>query len=443
MKFQALKYIKQKIGLQLIFFSLFKRMIDIGLLKTESGVQQISNSLNRRYLEDQISDKLSELAQTRSALTQQLEKLQSKRNASSKQLGVFKSKGDEAGFQELQSSIQGIGGEIKEAKLDLEKTEALFNELLLTLPNFLQDDVPAGEDETGNQTIRQHLSPDSIPQAAPHYDIGESSGHIDFARGVKISGSRFYVYNSQIAKLERLLINFMLNTHIENGYQERLVPFLVKDQCMVGTGQFPKFQGEYYRVQEDNMTLIPTAEVPLTNLYSDEIIDSSELPIQLTAATPCFRREAGSAGKDTRGLIRVHQFNKVELVIFCTPEKSEEMHQQLVQNVEEVLKRLNICYRVQLLCSGDTSHQSSKTYDLEVWFPGLQRWVEISSCSNFLDFQSRRAKIRYKDGNGKNRFLHTLNGSGVAAGRLLAALMEYHQKDDDIDFDTIEAMLSP
>jgi seryl-tRNA synthetase len=221
-----------------------------------------------------------------------------------------------------------------------------------------------------------------------------------------------------------------------------MVPFLVSDECMFGTGQFPKFKDEYYRLGNDDLNLIPTAEVPLTNLYADEILKEAELPVLLTAATPCFRREAGSAGKDTRGLIRVHQFQKVELVIFSTPEQSQELHEKLTADAEAILKKLNLVYRVQLLCSGDTSSASSKTYDLEVWFPGLKRWVEISSCSNFLEYQARRAKIRYKNGEGKNEYLHTLNGSGVAAGRLLAALMEYHQKDDDIDFESIENLLT-
>jgi seryl-tRNA synthetase len=258
---------------------------------------------------------------------------------------------------------------------------------------------------------------------------------------VKIAGSRFYVYNEQAAKLERLLIQFMLKTHASNGYKERMIPYLVTDQCMFGTGQFPKFQDEYYRLSNDNLNLIPTAEVPLTNLFADEILKAESLPVCLTAATPCFRREAGSAGKDTRGLIRVHQFQKVELVIFSTPEKSSELHEKLTADAEAILKKLNLVYRVQLLCSGDTSSASSKTYDLEVWFPGLNRWVEISSCSHFLDYQARRAKIRYKNEEGKNDYLHTLNGSGVAAGRLMAALMEYHQKDGDIDFEKIETLL--
>ena len=235
----------------------------------------------------------------------------------------------------------------------------------------------------------------------------------------------------------------MLDTHGEAGYRERFVPFVVRDECMRGTGQYPKFQDEYYRLERDEMSLIPTAEVPLTNLYADEILSEEDLPIYLTAHTPCFRREAGAAGKDTKGLIRVHQFQKVELVKFVHPDKSAEELETLTANAEAILQKLNLTYRVMLLCSGDTSAASSQTYDIEVYMPGLGRWLEISSCSNFLDYQARRAKIRYKDPETrKNRFVHTLNGSGVACGRLVAALIEYHQKEDGtIDWQAIDKLL--
>ncbi len=277
----------------------------------------------------------------------------------------------------------------------------------------------------------------------PHYEIAEALSLVDFERGVKISGARFYVYNEQIARLERQLANFMLDLHAEAGYKERMVPLVVKDECMFGTGQFPKFADEYYRMDKDGLSLIPTGEVPLTNIYADEILNADQLPIKLTALTPCFRREAGSAGKDTRGLIRVHQFNKVELVKFVRPEESEKEWISLTNDAERVLQKLGLTYRVLSLCSGDMGFTSSITYDLEVYMPGLGRWLEISSCSNFKDFQARRAKIRYKNEAGKNEYVHTINGSGVAAGRLIAALLEYHQTPyGKVDWAAIEAKLS-
>ena len=417
-------------------------MINPAFFKTPDSASAVELSLQKRGLDFQKIADILDLSSQRGSLTVKLEELQKKRNSSSKELGKLKAQGDETGFAEVQKSIQGLGQEIKDAKDLQEGVEKKFLDLLQGLPNFLQDDVPEGSDENDNITIRQHGSPDDLNSAVPHFEICDSKNYVDFTRGAKLAGSRFYVYNEQVARLERLLVQFMLNTHSHNGYRERMVPFLVSDECMFGTGQFPKFKDEYYRLGNDDLNLIPTAEVPLTNLYADEILKETELPVLLTAATPCFRREAGSAGKDTRGLIRVHQFQKVELVIFSTPGQSQELHEKLTEDAEAILKKLNLVYRVQLLCSGDTSSASSKTYDLEVWFPGLKRWVEISSCSNFLEYQARRAKIRYKNSEGKNEYLHTLNGSGVAAGRLMAALMEYHQTGDDIDFESIENLLT-
>ena len=266
----------------------------------------------------------------------------------------------------------------------------------------------------------------------PHFDLGTESGILDFERGVKIAGTRFYVYRGLAAKLERAIINFMLDLHTtEHGYTEIFGPFIVNDESMIGTGQYPKFMDEYYRIERDGLSLIPTAEVPLTNLYRDEILEGENLPVYVTMQSACFRREAGAAGRDTRGLIRVHQFQKVELVKFVDPETSFDELEKLVANAEEVLRRLKIHYRVVLLCSADTSASSAKTYDIEVWMPGLDRYVEISSCSNFVDYQARRAKIRFRKKKGdKAAYLHTLNGSGLAAGRTLAAVMENYQKAD-------------
>lgn len=418
-------------------------MINPALFKSPDSAKAVELNLQKRGLDSKKVSEILNLSSQRGSLTVKLEELQKKRNLSSKELGKLKAQGDETGFTKLQKSIQGLGQEIKDAKEMQEGVEKKFLDYLQGLPNFLQDDVPEGPDEKHNITIRKHGNPEDLKSAIPHYEICDSKSYVDFTRGAKLAGSRFYVYNEQVARLERLLIQFMLNIHSQNGYKERMVPFMVSDQCMFGTGQFPKFKDEYYRLGNDELNLIPTAEVPLTNLYADEILNLEELPVLLTAATPCFRREAGSAGKDTRGLIRVHQFQKVELVIFSTPDRSIELHEKLTEDAESILKKLNLVYRVQLLCSGDTSNASSKTYDLEVWFPGLKRWVEISSCSNFLEYQARRAQIRYRNSDGKNEQLHTLNGSGVAAGRLMAALMEYHQTGDDIDFQSIERLLIP
>ncbi len=264
----------------------------------------------------------------------------------------------------------------------------------------------------------------------PHYDLGTDLDILDFERGVKLAGTRFYVYKGLAAQMERAIINLMLDLHTtEHGYTEVFGPFIVNDDSMIGTGQFPKFKDEYYRIERDGLSLIPTAEVPLTNLYRDEILEEP-LPVKITMQSACFRREAGAAGKDTRGLIRVHQFQKVELVKFADPATSFDELETLTRDAEEVLQKLNLHYRVVLLCSADTSASSAKTYDIEVWMPGLDRYVEISSCSCFTDYQARRAKIRYRrEAGAKPEFVHTLNGSGLAAGRTLAAVMENYQTE--------------
>ncbi|HMY45888.1 MAG TPA: serine--tRNA ligase, partial [Leptospiraceae bacterium] len=278
-------------------------------------------------------------------------------------------------------------------------------------------------------------------KAQTHFDIGEKLGIFDFERGVKLAGSRFYTYRGLGAKLERALMNFMLDLHTgEHGYQETWVPILVNDACMTTTGQYPKFKGEYYRLDRDELSLIPTSEVPLINLYRDDILDEKDLPVAMTAHTSCFRREAGAAGKDTRGLIRVHQFQKVELIQIVHPDQSREIHEKMVGHAEEVLKRLGLHYRVVLLSSVDMGATAAKTYDLEVWMPGLDRYMEISSISNCMDFQARRGMIRFKDAAGKNKpkLAHTLNGSGVAIGRALAAVIEnYQKKDGTIEIPTV------
>jgi len=376
-------------------------------------------------------DELSKIDTERRELITVSDELREKRNKISKEIGKLKSQGENA--DEIMRKVQGISDEIKQSGDRINELNESFNEMHLSVPNLLNDSVPDGNDDQDNILIRTFgEKPEFSFTPKPHYDLGTDAGILDFERGVKLAGARFYVYRGLAAKLERAIINFMLDLHTtEHGYTEIFGPMLVNDESMTGTGQYPKFKDEYYRCEKDGLSLIPTAEVPLTNLYRDEILKREDLPIFVTMQSSCFRREAGAAGKDTRGLIRVHQFQKVELVKFVEPSQSEDELEKLLLNAEEVLKRLNIHYRVVLLCSGDTSASSSKTYDIEVWMPGLDRYVEISSCSNFLDYQARRARIRCKGASDKKpENLHTINGSGLAAGRTLAAVMENYQNED-------------
>lgn len=418
-------------------------MIDFQLLKTDEGLARIVESLKKRG-DNVSSESLIAAVRERSAIIRETEALANERNVQSKKMGELKAQNRQAEFDALREQMRQVADRLKELKEKEAEAEERFQDLLAGLPNLLDEKVPAGNSADDNVVVR---TVGELPQFAfapkPHYEIAENEQLVDFARGVKISGTRFYVYNERIARLERRLANFMLDLHTQAGYRERNIPLLVKDECMYGTGQFPKFVDDYYRLEKDHMSLIPTAEVPLTNLYADEILSADDLPICLTAFTPCFRREAGSAGKDTRGLVRVHQFYKVELVKFVRPEDSEREWLKLTSDAEEVLKRLGLTYRVVSLCAGDMGFTASITYDLEIWMPGLGRWLEISSCSNFKDFQARRAKIRYKNVvTGKNEYVHTINGSGVAAGRLVAALLEYHQTPEGkVDWDAIDAKL--
>lgn len=420
-------------------------MIDPALLRDSETFDLVKKNLNKRQFDLDITESLENLVQDRLSQLHAVEVLQSQRNLMSKEIGTMKAENPDADIEPLKAEVKQTGDKIKDLKDSLETTEEKYQEALLSLPNMLEEDVPEGSSDEENRTVR---TVGEIPrydfQVMPHYEIAEALDLVDFPGGVKLAGSRFYVYNEQVARLERELITFMLNRHSEAGYKERMVPLLVNDDCMRGTGQYPKFADEYYRLERDELNLIPTAEVPLTNLYADTILQQDDLPINLTAATSCFRREAGSAGKDTRGLVRVHQFQKVELVKFVHPQTSADELEKLLADAEDILKKLGLTYRVQLLCAGDTSFSSAKTYDLEVFMPGLDRWLEISSVSNFKDFQARRAKIRYKNNDTrKNELVHTLNGSGVAAGRLVAALLEYHQTArGEIDWQSIYAKIS-
>lgn len=360
---------------------------------------------------------------------QEWEDLNRKRNEISESFKTGKLPKEEMEKLRAESStVKKRQDEVNEERVRL---EGELENLLLAIPNIPAAEVPDGEDENSNKEISKWGTIPDIKNPRHHYEIGAELGVFDFERGVKIAHSRFTVLVDWGAKIERALMNLMLDMHSKKGYTEVFPPILVNRDCLVGTGQLPKFEGDYYKLADDELYLVPTAEVPVTNLYREEVIDEEMLPIMHCAYTPNFRREAGSAGKDTRGYIRQHQFNKIELVKFTTPETSEEEHEKLTRDAEAVLEALQLPYRRVLLCSGDIGFCARKCYDLEVWFPAQNKYREISSCSNFGDFQARRAQIKYrpKDG-GKARLLHTINGSGLAIGRTLAAILENYQNED-------------
>lgn len=367
----------------------------------------------------------------RRSIISESEKLKNSRNTLSQEVGRLKAAKQNA--TELMDEVRGISRQIKEMDQELADLDERLNQELLLIPNIPHETVPVGTDEEDNVVLRVEGEPPQFSfEPQPHWDIGENLDILDFTRGVKIAGSRFTVLKGWAAKLERAIVNFMLDLHTtEHGYTEIFPPFLVNRQTMTGTGQLPKFEEDLFLSERDDLFLIPTAEVPVTNLYSQEILPGEILPIYHTAYTACFRAEAGAAGRDTRGLIRQHQFNKVELVKFATPEDSYLELEKLTDNAEEVLRRLGLPYRVVTLSTGDLGFSAAKTYDLEVWFPAAGGYREISSCSNFEDFQARRANIRYRPEPGaRPRFVHTLNGSGLAVGRTLAAVLENYQQED-------------
>jgi seryl-tRNA synthetase len=335
-------------------------------------------------------------------------------------------------FQRLRNELREVGQRAREAESERKQVEEKLEQLLLYLPNLPHSSVPDGLDPAANEVVREWGSRrehDFAPR--PHWEIGEALGILDFARGAKVAGARFTVYRDMGAKLERALIQFMLDIAAERGYEEILPPFLVKREAMVGTGQLPKFEDDAFALEQGALFLVPTAEVPLTNLHREEVIPGELLPLRYAAYTPCFRREAGSYGKDVRGLIRQHQFNKVELVKIVEPTRSYEELESMVDDAAEVLRRLELPHRVVALCAGDLGFASAKTYDLEVWCPGLGAYKEISSCSNCEDFQSRRINLRYRDArDGKLRYAHTLNGSALAVGRTVVAILENYQSAD-------------
>ncbi|MDG6337884.1 serine--tRNA ligase [Glaesserella parasuis] len=414
-------------------------MIDQNLLRT--NLEEVAQILKLKRNFNLDVARVTSLEEQRKALQVKAENLQAERNARSKNIGAAKARGED--ISALLAEVDTMGNELDAAKVELDKVQAEIRELLLSIPNLPADEVPEGKDDSENLEVSRWGTPRQFDfEIKDHVTLGEGLGGLDFPAGVKLTGSRFVVMKSGIARLHRALSQFMLDLHTEqHGYVETYVPYLVNHDTLYGTGQLPKFGEDLFHTQplegqdpnavQKPYALIPTAEVPVTNLVRDEILDEESLPLKLTAHTPCFRSEAGSYGRDTRGLIRMHQFDKVEMVQIVAPEKSMEALEELTGHAEKVLQLLNLPYRKMLLCSGDMGFGSSKTYDLEVWLPAQNTYREISSCSNMWDFQARRMQARCKaKGDKKTRLVHTLNGSGLAVGRTLVAVLENYQNAD-------------
>ena len=403
-------------------------MIDIKKLREE--FEETTAALARRGVDRAVLEKARDLDARRRALVGETETLKAKRNAASKEIGkIAKEGGDIAAAK---NEMRKVGDRIAEIDKELAEVEHDLRETLLMIPNIPAPEIPTGLDSSANVVVRkvgEWKDPDF--KILDHMAIGEKLGIFDFPRGVKLTGTGFPIILGQGAKLQRALIQYMLDLHCQTqGYTEMLPPFVVNSDSMTGTGQLPKFAEDLYHCQIDDFWLIPTAEVPVTNYYRDDILQAKDLPVKLTAYTPCFRREAGSAGKMTRGMLRVHQFDKVEMVNFVHPDTSFVQLETLVKEAEAVLTGLGLHFRVLQLCSGDMGFSAAKCYDLELWAPGEQQWLEVSSCSCFTDYQARRLNCRFKDADGKTRLVHTLNGSGVALPRLMVALLEQHQNAD-------------
>jgi seryl-tRNA synthetase len=409
-------------------------VLDIKRIRQEPDVVQ--DLLNRRSSEYQIQEIL-DLNEQQRQLESTRSRLKARSNEISKEIGQKIQSGlspDSEQVQQIKEESNQIKQQINELEPKERDLKNQIQSLLLSFPNLPSETTPVGEDETDNVEVRRWgdgYLPENSEKLVPHWEIGEKLGILEFSRAVKVAQSRFVNLIGMGAALERALISFMLDQQIAAGYLEVMPPVLINSQSLTGTGQLPKFAEESFQCNNDDLWLSPTAEVPVTNLYRDEVLDASQLPIYHCAYTPCFRREAGSYGKDTRGLIRLHQFNKVELVKLVRPEKSAEEHEAIVQNAEAILQALKLPYRVMELCTGDLGFGAAKCYDLEVWLPSSQAYREISSCSNFTDFQARRANIRFKEANKKGtEFVHTLNGSGLAIGRTMAAILENYQQAD-------------
>ena len=412
-------------------------MIDLKLLQKDFG--GISAKLARKGVSAELIDDLKRKNEELKVAKVEYETLQAAQNSMSKEFGIYKKEGRDV--SELKERVDANKIKIAEA-LDVQREkESALESLAMSIPNIPDDDVPNGADENENIEIRKVLTPREFCfTPKEHWELAEQNGWIDFERGVKLATSRFSVAFGMGAKLERALINFMLNFNSKRGFEEVSVPAIVNRAALEGTGQLPKFEDDLYKIHEQELFLIPTAEVPVTNLFQDEILSPNELPKKMTAYTPCFRKEAGAAGRDTRGMIRQHQFHKVELVAITKPEDSDRVFDEMVQTASDLLSALELPHRLMTLCSGDLGFGAAKTVDLEVWLPGQNSYREISSVSNTRDFQARRAKIRFKDGD-KNSFVHTLNGSSLAVGRTMVAIMENFQNEDGTI--TIPKVLEP
>lgn len=403
-------------------------MIDIKLMR--SNAEEVKERLATRGVDGATIDAILADDVKRRDLLVRVEELKARRNTVSDEIGQKKRNKEDA--TETIAEMQAVSAEIRELDEQVTTLESAIENRMLMLPNLPNPGIPVGADEEANRlerTIGEVRQFDFKPKA--HYELGEDLGILDWERGAKVSGARFVYYVGQGARLERAVYNFMLDQHQQEGYKEMITPYMVKDDAMYGTGQYPKFEEDAYRmVGDDRMTLIPTAEVPLTNFYREEILDAAKLPISLTAVSPSFRQEAGSAGRDTRGLIRMHQFNKVEMVKFAKAGESYDALEQMVTDAENILQKLELPYHVLTLSTGDMGFSAAKTYDLEVWMPEQELYREISSVSNTENFQARRARIQYRDEDGKLQFAHTLNGSGLAVGRTVAAILENYQNED-------------
>lgn len=403
-------------------------MLDVKRLRTDfDGVKE---ALAKRH-KDYHLEKFVELDEKRRALIQETEALKAEQNAVTKKIPVMKKNGEDT--SEVMAEMKKLSERVKSMEPEVKAVDDEIRQFLLSVPNTPNPMVADGADDSDNVEIRRFGEPRKFDfDFKPHWDLGEELDIFDFERAAKIAGSRFTVYKGVGARLERAIANFMLDTHVEkHGYKEVFPPFMVNRASMTGTGQLPKFEEDAYNVKNNDFFLVPTAEVPVTNLHRDEILDGKDLTIKYCAYTACFRAEAGSAGRDVKGVIRQHQFNKVELVKFARPDNSYEELESLTDDAEDILRLLGLPYRVVRLCSGDLGFSSAMTYDIEVWMPSYNRYVEISSCSDFEDYQARRANIRFKDNiKDKARFVHTLNGSGLAVGRTTAAILENYQNAD-------------
>ena len=401
-------------------------MIDLKYL--QKNFDEASAKLVKKGVDEATLENLKELFATLKSANSKLEDAKAQQNKMSKLFGEYiREKKD---VTKLKEQVNSKKEEIVELQSTARKAQEALEEVALAIPNFPDDSVPMGKDEDDNVEIKKVLEPREFDfEPKEHWELAQLNGWIDFERGVKLAKSRFSVLRGESARLERALINFFLDVNRQRGFEEVYVPFINNATMLQGTGQLPKFEDDLFKIDGEDLYLIPTAEVPLTNLYNDEILTAKELPILLTAYTPCFRKEAGSAGRDTRGMIRQHQFDKVEMVAITTPQQSEEIFKMMVENASDILTQLGLPHRVVELCGGDLGFSASKTIDLEVWLPGQDKYREISSISNTRDFQARRAKIRYKDSK-KNVLVNTLNGSALAVGRTLVAIMENYQNED-------------